>query len=169
MQRISALYGRRLVVVLALLLVTASAVISATVGKPLLKVNISGEVSRDGRNLSLTDLKGGVSPGEVITWHMRVANEGNSATPSVTSIDGEISSATVFIPGSATGDGSPSVSYSIDGGKNFSSRPMVRYVENGQSKERPAPVESYTHIRFIWQNGFNPGDARSVRYQARVR
>lgn len=161
--------ARRLVVVLSLFLLTASVVVSATVGKPLLKVEITGEVMREGRAVSISQLKGGVSPREVITWQMRVANHGNAATPSGTSVDGELSSATVLIPGSASGDGSPSVSYSIDGGKSFAARPIIRYVENGVSKERPAPLESYTHIRFLWQNGFNPGDARSVSYQARVR
>ncbi|HEY0170275.1 MAG TPA: hypothetical protein VGB98_04425 [Pyrinomonadaceae bacterium] len=176
------LSARRLAVVLSLLLLTSGVVLATAVAsplpaappvtaavKPLLKVEISGDVERGGAVVSLSDLPSGVRPREVVTWHMRVSNVGDAATGAGTHVDGELSAATVYVPGSASGNGSPAVSFSVDGGKTFSASPVVRYVEAGVEKVRPAPLEAYTHIRFTWPNGFNPGDVRAVEYKARVR
>ncbi len=169
------LSARRFAVVLSLLLLTSGVVLSAVAkplpafAKALLKVELSGDVVRGGSAVSLSDIPTGVRPREVVTWHMRVTNVGDGSSPAGTSVDGELSSATVYVPGSASGDGSPSVSFSVDGGKTFSASPVVRYVEDGVEKVRPAPLEAYTNIRFTWPQGLNPGDARAVQYQARVR
>lgn len=152
------------------LLALASLSLAAAASRPaesLLKIDLDGVVARPGGNVSLAEA-GKVKPGEVITWGMKITNRGDSATVPGTSAEGEIHPATVYVPGSAGGDNSAAVTFSLDG-RNFSPRPMVKYVENGVERERPAPVEAYRAVRFTWPGQISPGEVRSATYKARVR
>jgi len=135
---------------------------------PLLKVELGGVVQRGSESVSL-DAAGKVNPGEVLAWRMAVSNLGDAPSPSVWSVDGDVDAATVYVPGSARADGSPAVTFSIDGGRTFSALPMETYTDGGVEKRRPAPVEAYRVVRFTWASPISPGEVRAAHYKARVR
>lgn len=123
--------------------------------------SLTGEVMRDGKSV-LVD-KAGVVPGEIIIWKMRVENRGAKAVRGVKAI-GMIPPGTLFVPESAHAAGAV-VQFSIDGGRNFSAQPTV--LVDGQS--RPAPIESYTHVLFIWESEVDAGQVKIAQYNTRVR
>ena len=125
-------------------------------------VNLDGTVERDGKDVSIDNLQ--VRPGETITWNMRVANRGNQGARNVRA-EGLIPKGTAYGPASAEGSG-VSVEYALDGGSTFSPRPVVRDAEG---RERPAPTDSYTNVRFTWPSEIRPGDVKTAQYKTRLR
>src|SRR3982751_4752030 len=115
--------GRLALVALCLFLLPSGVVASSasTLAGPLLNVSLEGSISRGSDTLPLSEQ---ARPGDVLNWHMVISNRGDGPSPSVWSVDGEIDSKTVIVVGSAQGDGSPAVTFSIDGGRTFSARPM---------------------------------------------
>jgi hypothetical protein len=159
--------GRRLLAALCLCLLASAVVASAAsrfVG-PLLNVSLDGSITRGSQTLTLAEM---VRPGDTLNWRMVIANRGDGPSPSVWSVDGQVDPKTVYVMGSGSCDGSPAVSYSLDG-ENFSARPVETYMEAGVQKQRPAPVEAYRAVRFTWSDSINAGEVRACRYQARVR
>jgi uncharacterized repeat protein (TIGR01451 family) len=54
-----------------------------------------------------------------------------------------------YVAGSARSDRSDVlIEFSIDSGRTYSERPEIEEVVNGQKVRRPAPPESYTHVRW---------------------
>jgi hypothetical protein len=53
------------------------------------------------------------------------------------------------VPGSARADRPDAlIEFSIDNGRTYSERPEIEEVVNGRKVRRPAPPESYTHVRW---------------------
>ena len=126
---------------------------------------LAGEVARDGNAVSTDNVR--VQPGEVITWKLALKN--NSRQPkSDLKADSPVPQGTEFVPGSVSADGA-NVLYSIDGGRTFSERPMVRVVKNGLPRDIPAAPSIYTTVRFVWDGSLPPGEARHAAYKTRVR
>ncbi|MCS6942104.1 MAG: hypothetical protein NZ901_04585 [Geminocystis sp.] len=77
----------------------------------------------------------------------------------------------VYILNSATkpaGKGAK-VEFSIDGGKTFTERPVIKVRENGKIVEKPAPPEAYTHVRWNFGDTLPANSQVSVSYQVRVK
>ncbi|MCB1024993.1 MAG: hypothetical protein KDB79_11410, partial [Acidobacteria bacterium] len=117
--------------------------------RPEVKVSLSGEVGRDEGMVSL-DKAGSVKPGELIKWKIRSENTSDSEAKGYKAI-GNIPPGTEFVAGSANGDGLPALKYSIDGGQNFSEKPMIKR-KNAEGKDElvAAPASMYTQVRFEW-------------------
>jgi hypothetical protein len=150
------------------LFLLASGVVASSASRflgPLLNVSLEGTITRGSQTLPLSEM---ARPGDTLNWRMVVSNRGDGPSPSVWSVDGQVDPKTVYVIGSGGCDGSPAVSYSLDG-ENFSARPVENYTEGGVQKQRPAPVEAYRAVRFSWSNSINAGEVRACRYQARVR
>jgi uncharacterized repeat protein (TIGR01451 family) len=145
-----------------------SAAAAQTTGRPLVKVVLSGTVERGEQKVSV-EKTGPVKPGEVVSFTLDSANEGASAAHDYRSI-GKIPSGTVFVEGSAHGDGSSQVSYSIDGGRTYAAQPMIEERQaDGTTKMVPAPVTMYTQVRFQWAAPLAAGNKVSASYQVRVK
>jgi len=167
------------VVVLCLLLVGTAAAAklaqqqlsvraAATGGQPEVKVKLSGSVKRADQSIAL-DKATIVNPGEIVDWTITSANEGNAPARHYRTM-AQIPQGTSFIAGSAVAEYGASVSYSIDGGKNFAVQPTVEEKQaDGTTKRVPAPVSMYTQVRYDWADPLAAGTSLSASYKVRVR
>ena len=136
--------------------------------RPEVKVMLSGTVERGEETLSLDKVES-VKPGELLQWHIASINEGDGAAREYKAV-GHIPEGTVFVAGSAAGEGSSTVTYSIDGGKTFSTQPIVEERQpDGSVKRAPAPVSMYTDVRYEWKDELAAGGRLNASYKVRVK
>jgi uncharacterized repeat protein (TIGR01451 family) len=136
-------------------------------GRPVVKVVLSGMVERGDTKLPV-DKVALVKSGEILDWTITSVNEGTAPASEYNTV-GKIPASTQFIAGSASADGSPAVTFSIDSGKSFSATPMVDERQaDGSVKKVPAPVSMYNQIRYSWSAPLNEGDKRNASYKVRL-
>jgi uncharacterized repeat protein (TIGR01451 family) len=137
-------------------------------GRPEVKVMLAGAVER-GSELVALDKANAVKPGEVLQWNITSLNEGTGAAREYKAI-GHIPKGTTFIPSTAVGENGSSVTYSIDGGKTFSTLPIIEEKQaDGSVKQVPAPVSMYTEVRYEWTDALAAGGKLSASYKVRVK
>lgn len=135
--------------------------------RPSVKVNLSGTVSRDNGKVELSKA-GAVKPGEVLEWKIASENDGEGKASGYKAV-GQIPAGTKFVAGSANADESANVKYSIDGGQNFSEKPMFKAKQaDGSEKLVAAPASMYTQIRFEWKDSLDSGEKLNAFYSTRV-
>ena len=136
--------------------------------KPSVKVNLTGTVSRDKGNVDFSKA-GTVKPDEVLNWKIVSENDGDGEASSYKAV-GQIPSGTEFIAGSASSEKAAVVKYSIDGGKNYSEKPMIKVKQaDGSEKMQPASTSMYTQVRFEWEKPLESGEKLSAVYSTRVK
>jgi uncharacterized repeat protein (TIGR01451 family) len=141
---------------------------SAVVGRPEVKVILSGSVLREEKRLPLEKAES-VNPGEVLDWTITSENDGNAPANDYKTV-GQIPKGTVLVVGSTTSDGSASVVYSIDNGKTFSAQPTIEEKQaDGTVKIVPAPVSMYTQLRYEWADPLASGGKLQASYKVRVK
>ena len=141
---------------------------AAASGRPEIKVALAGSVERGGQALALDKVEH-VKPGEILDWQIVSSNEGTGAARDYKAV-GHIPQGTVFVAGSAEGEAGSVVTFSIDGGKTFSSQPIVEEKQpDGTVKRVPAPVSMYTEVRYEWSDAFAPGGKLTASYKVRVK
>jgi hypothetical protein len=74
----------------------------------------------------------------------------------------------VYEAGSARADKPVRIEYSIDGGKSYAARPMIAVLEAGRRVQKPAPAESYTHIRWTVSGPLAAGAQVTAGFEAKV-
>ena len=108
-------------------------------------------------------------PGDVIRFTVTGKNEGNREAKNFT-VTQPVPRGTGYQLDSATIAQGISVTYSIDQGKTFVAHPTVRVtLANGKVEERPAPAETYTHVRWQTSRALQPEASVSAAYQVKVR
>jgi uncharacterized repeat protein (TIGR01451 family) len=142
--------------------------LASAVGRPEVKVQLSGSVERSGSRISLDKVEN-VRPGEVLDWQIISANDGGADARDYKAV-GHIPAGTTFVAGSAAGEGGSTVTYSIDGGKTFSTQPIVEERQpDGAIKRVPAPVSMYTEVRYEWSDALAAGGKLTASYKVRVK
>jgi uncharacterized repeat protein (TIGR01451 family) len=135
---------------------------------PYVVVKLLGAI-RHGDALVPIDKAGTVQPGEIVRWTVAANNQG-SASAMDYSVSGRVPSGTEFVTGSALGENSPQVTYSIDGGKAYSQQPTVQQKQpDGSVTTVPAPIPTYTNVRFTWSASIPAGESRTATYDVRVK
>jgi hypothetical protein len=141
---------------------------SAGGARPEVKVQLSGTVVREGKALSLDKVEA-VKPGEILDWQIVSANEGAGAAHDYKAV-GHIPAGTQLVAGSAAGEQGSTVTYSVDGGKTYSSQPIIEERQaDGSIKKVPAPVSMYTEVRYEWSDALAAGGKLSASYRVRVK
>ena len=141
---------------------------SAAAGQPEVKVILSGSLKRDDKAVAL-DKVSAVHPGEILDWTLTSANEGTAPARQYRTI-GQIPQGTAFVAGSAVAEYGASVSYSIDGGKNFAAQPMIEEQQaDGTKKLVAAPATLYTQVRYEWSDPLAAGSTLAASYKVRVK
>ena len=142
---------------------------SATaLGRPEIKVALSGAIERDQKRLPVEKAEN-VNPGEILDWTITSENDGNAPAHDYKAI-GQIPRGTILVAGSTTADGSASVVYSIDNGKTFSAQPMIEEKQpDGSLKQVAAPVSMYTQVRYEWADPLASGGRLQASYKVRVK
>jgi uncharacterized repeat protein (TIGR01451 family) len=136
-------------------------------GRPAVKIVLSGMVERDATKVPV-EKAGLVKSGEMLDWTLSSVNEGNSPANEYNAV-GKIPAGTQFVPGSANADGSAAITFSIDNGKSFSSKPMVDETQaDGSVKKVPAPVSMYNQVRYSWSAPLNEGAKVNASYKVRL-
>jgi uncharacterized repeat protein (TIGR01451 family) len=158
----------RALALIVLCLATATAGIAqAPIAKPSIKMHLSAAVVRPGGNVAV-EQAGTVAPGEVLLYTITSHNEGMKPALGYKAT-GPIPANTVYVKGSAKADGATEL-YSIDGGKSFSSKPMIEERQaDGAVTKIPAPVSMYTQVRFEWNDPVLVDGRSSASYQVRVK
>ncbi len=143
----------------------ASIAIAQNAQRPDVKLNLTVE-RRDGESWQGGNLNQ-ARPGDVLRYSLKGKNQGNRAATNFT-LTQPIPTRTAYVAQSATGNAQ--ITYSIDKGKTYSPQPMIQVKRaDGSVESRPAPAESYTHVRWKFQNAIGTGASVSAFYQVRVR
>jgi uncharacterized repeat protein (TIGR01451 family) len=110
-----------------------------------------------------------VAPGDVVEYVITYRNEGDApATDAV--VEDPIPSGTVYLAGSARGEGAE-IAFSSDGGKTFApAAKLTREVRlpSGAVETRVVTPDRYTHVRFTVKQ-VAPGAAGTVAFRVRVK
>ena len=151
-----------------LFLLMATAVVAYSQTRPAVKVLLSGSLDRGGKEVPLANAKG-VKPGEILRWRIRSRNEGRVAALDYQTT-APIPKGTAYVADTAGGEGAPQVTFSVDGGRAYSARPMVpERQKDGTTKMIPAPASLYTHVRFQWPAALAAGASVNALYSTRVK
>jgi uncharacterized repeat protein (TIGR01451 family) len=157
-----------LIAILAALLLPLTAF-----AKPLVSVSITAEkqvtVVKNGQKTTMKAAATRIEPGDVIFYTLNYINSGNEAATSVV-LDDPIPMGTVYLPGSAFGNGAE-ITFSIDNGKSFKKPSLLIYEmknANGSMEKRTASPEEYTNIRWVI-NRIEAGAKGLVGFQVRIK
>jgi uncharacterized repeat protein (TIGR01451 family) len=106
-------------------------------------------------------------PGDLLGYSLAFTNTTRGTVNNVQFVD-PLPAGLVYQTGSARADRPVRIEYSIDGGKSYSARPMIAVTEAGRRVEKPAPAESYTHIRWTVSGPLASGAQVTAGFQAQV-
>jgi uncharacterized repeat protein (TIGR01451 family) len=107
------------------------------------------------------------NPGEVLRYRLKGTNQGKAAAKNFT-LTQKIPARTSYVANSAVGNAE--ITYSIDNGKSFTKQPLIQVkTADGKTEMRPAPAESYTNVRWRWNEPIAPGSDIAAFYQVRIR
>ena len=107
--------------------------------------------------------------GDVFRFTVTGKNEGTREAKSFM-ITQPVPRGTVYELNTATVAEGITATYSIDQGKTFVARPMVKVsLPNGEVQERLAPAEAYTHVRWSIAQDLAPSASVAAAYQVKVR
>lgn len=104
-----------------------------------------------------------ISEGEVVHYTLTVRNPGTQPAHDVL-VTKPVPVNTHYLPGSAVAPNAI-VTFSVDGGKTFAPANQLAVVR-GTATLKPAPPESYTHIRWQMRYPLAPGAVAYVRFRA---
>ena len=108
-------------------------------------------------------------PGDVVRYRLTFTNVTPHAVKSVV-FDNPLPSGLRYQAGTAASDRQQQVviQYSIDGGKSYSAQPMIEIEVDGKRVQRPAPADTYTHIRWSVQGSVLPGAVVHAEFRAQL-
>lgn len=136
-------------------------------GRPDVKVTLSGTVQRNDARVPVEKAEM-VKSGETLDWTITSVNEGTAPANDYSAV-GRIPAGTQFVAGSASAEGSATVTFSIDNGKSFSAGPTVDQRQaDGSVKKVPAPLSMYHQVRYSWTTPLNEGTTVNASYKVRV-
>lgn len=110
-----------------------------------------------------------VSPGDVVEYVLTYANQGDAPATDA-HIDDAIPKGTVYLAGTATGEGAE-ITFSSDGGETFAPAVKLTYelrLPSGAVEKRVATPAEYTHVRWTLKQ-VAPGAAGKVAFRVKVK
>ena len=153
---------------LLLILFVTGGVVAAFVGRPEVKVALTGTVTRNNQAIQV-EKAGLLNPGEILNWTITSHNDGTAPAHQYKTI-GEIPSGTAYVLGSAQADATGNIVFSIDGGKTFTAKPLIEQKQpDGSLRKVAAPATIYTHIRYEWDTPLAEGKQLNASYKVRVK
>jgi uncharacterized repeat protein (TIGR01451 family) len=107
-------------------------------------------------------------PGDVLRYRLRFTNLAADSVRQVQFTD-PIPVGLRYLAGSASADRDDvRISYSIDGGRSYSTQPVIEEVVDGKTVRRPAPASMYTHIRWTVTGWLQPQAKVTAAFQAQL-
>ena len=132
------------------------------------------KLSRDengNEKISWNQLPPQVVPGSILRYTVTAENN-TSRNMRNLAVTQPIPDGMVYIMQSATKASATNsiVDFSIDGGKSFSIKPVIKVRgRDGKVEERPAPPDAYTHVRWNFGETLPANSRVQVSYQVRVK
>lgn len=105
--------------------------------------------------------------GDVVRYRLTFTNVTDVDVRDVAFVD-PIPDGLLYVGESASADREDArIDFSIDGGSSYSDRPLIVETVDGERIERPAPPETYTHIRWTVAGPVAPGERVTAQFDAR--
>ncbi|KAM3096745.1 hypothetical protein ACKFKF_21775 [Phormidesmis sp. 146-12] len=145
--------------------------------QPKVNLNLVADqkvVKKDAQGKEMTswrpvDGKVKAKSGDVFRFTVTGENEGTREAKNFV-ITQPVPKGTVYELSTATVAQGITATYSIDQGKTFVVRPMVKVtLPGGKVEERPAPATAYTHVRWSIAQDLSPNASVAAAYQVKVR
>lgn len=138
--------------------------LNLTAAKKSIVVTTGGKEQVEWENLTADAV---VNPGDILRYTVSSANDNAGAVKDLT-ITQPIPNQMIYQLDTASSANQAMVTYSTDNGKTFVAKPTIKVkTEEGKTIEKPAPAETYTHIR--WKFGSLPSAAGiTAMYQVKV-
>jgi uncharacterized repeat protein (TIGR01451 family) len=145
--------------------------------QPQVSLNLRAEQeivqkSNDGKvtkTWAATDRNIKVKSGDRLKFTVTGKNEGNRSAQGFT-VTQPVPNGTTFVLNTAQSNRPAQVTYSLDQGKSFTATPMVKVTQpDGRIAEKPAPAETYTHVRWNFGEALAPMVSTDATYQVAVR
>lgn len=145
--------------------------------RPEVKLNLAAhkrivQVDKNGQEkITWQDLGGKavVQPGDVLRYSITSSNIGDAAARNLV-LNQPVPAQMSYVLNSAGSNAGLRQSYSIDGGKTFSTNPVIKVKQaDGSFLEKPAPAELYTHVRWASQGDLPPASNLVASYEVKVR
>jgi uncharacterized repeat protein (TIGR01451 family) len=163
---------QRLRLVCLLAAVFAAFGTSAASARPNVALKLEGDVvqhdSKGAEQLIPVADGTGLKPGETIRYVIVASNAGPDAATSLVP-QAKIPEGTAYEPGSASTTSPLRVEFSIDGGKTWAVKPLVRVQTANGVVEKPADPSLYTSLRWIGAKALQPKTSVSYSYQVRIK
>jgi uncharacterized repeat protein (TIGR01451 family) len=106
-------------------------------------------------------------PGDVVVYTLRVVNNGDSSAKKVEPV-GNIPSGTSYIP-ETTNSKDYKLFFSIDNGKSFQEKPIIKVKEKGKDLVKPAPFEMYNKIKWSFSKNLDAQKSVALIYKVKVK
>lgn len=107
-----------------------------------------------------------VVPGTEVIYTITATNTGSEAADNIV-VTNPIPPQTVYVDGSASGANTV-IMFSVDGGNSYDTATKLT-VKNAAGVARPATAADYTHVRWTFEYGLDPGQKGDVWYRTRVK
>jgi len=109
-----------------------------------------------------------VLPGDVIRYTLRFTNAQEQAVQNVV-FSNPVPQGLRYVLESATASApNVAITFSIDGGRTFSTQPMIEVVEDGERRSVPAPARMYTHVRWTVEGWIQPRGQVTAEFRAEL-
>jgi uncharacterized repeat protein (TIGR01451 family) len=144
---------------------------SVALAKPPVAVALTGvyvDRGADGKERDVPVESRAAVPGAEIRYEITTSNTGSSTVYHVIP-QGRVPAGTTYRTGSATVTASARVEFSLDGGKTWSAAPTVTVHTAQGTKVVPAPVASYTAVRWVSAAPLRAGAATHYTYEVTVK
>lgn len=105
-------------------------------------------------------------PGEILLYTLKVMNKGNESARKLSPV-GNIPDNTVYVP-EKHNSADYKVLYSLDG-KTFSETPTVKVKENGKDVVKPAPIDKYKKIKWVFLKDFPSNKTYVLNYKVKIK
>ncbi|HWC73672.1 MAG TPA: hypothetical protein VG454_07015 [Gemmatimonadales bacterium] len=149
---------------LAVLLVTGAGALSAQAPAQRALVVTAENLMAKGRGQK----SDAVVPGDVLRYRLHFTNTNSGDVRGVV-FTNPVPTGLRYIDGSAGADRDDVlVEYSADGGKTYSTRPMVSEVVGGKRVQKPASPEQYTHVRWTVRGSIAAGASVTAEFRAQL-
>ena len=108
-----------------------------------------------------------VSPGDILIFTIRAENKGDSAALQLEPT-GDIPSNTLYIPEKNTSKDYKTF-FSIDNGKTFQEKPLIKIKQKGKEISKDAPLDMYGKIMWKFSTRLESGKSVVLSYKVKVK
>ena len=107
--------------------------------------------------------------GPIATRNIIVATNAGPGAATHLVPQGKIPKNTAYEAGSASRSDALRVEFSIDGGKTWAVKPMIKAPSNAGPVQKPADPSLYTMLRWIGASPLAPNTSKTYTYQVRIK